>query len=68
MHEYPKALYRPGSTLQWEGRDLDMLIVADAAGEAAAAKDGYQTIDDLLADKPAKVEAPARKAASKRKS
>lgn len=58
MHEYPKALYRKGDSLHWEGRDLDLLVVDDAQGEAAAMKQGWLRAADLLSEKPVKAPDP----------
>jgi hypothetical protein len=40
--EYPKMLFRPGSTLRvWNAHDVDTLIVDDAAAELEAKRQGW---------------------------
>jgi hypothetical protein len=56
MHEYPKALYKPGTAFEWEGVMLDETIVCDHATEVEARKHGWS--DALTAIKP-----PARPSA-----
>lgn len=60
MNEYPLALYKEGSEIEWHGHSLDVRIVADAEEEAEAGKDGYQRIEDLLAPKPKAKKAEAK--------
>jgi hypothetical protein len=50
-------LYRVGSDIEWEGRNLSTLTVASAEQEAAAVADGWQRLDDLIAKKAAKAAA-----------
>ena len=47
-NDYPLALYKEGSELEWHGHSLDMKIVDDAEAEAEAKKDGWQTVAELL--------------------
>lgn len=49
--KFPHTLYRPGTSLRWNGLDLDTRVVADEAGLKAAEAKGWQTIEDLLAPK-----------------
>lgn len=49
MADYPKMLYREGSTLDWGGRNLDYLTVNDAEEETAArTKLGWKTHEEVL--------------------
>lgn len=53
MSEYPKALIRPGSEFEWEGRLLDMRMVADADEETAARVEGWRHAAEPEEAKPA---------------
>lgn len=53
MQEYPKILYKKGTSFEWEGLSLDLLTVNDADEEKAAT--GYVTVEKLLKpEKPKK--------------
>lgn len=41
--EYPKCLYRDGSSFEWEGHKLDGIVVSDGNEEAEAVKGGWRT-------------------------
>jgi hypothetical protein len=52
--DYPKMLYRDGSEIEFEGRGLDTITVADADEEAAAKKEGFSDLATALAPKKGK--------------
>ena len=52
MQQYPKAMY--GETLD------DVILVTCADSELKAIKEGYQSVDSLLAGKPKKTRKGAR--------
>jgi hypothetical protein len=53
-NEFPKMLYRIGDEIEWEGRHLATLIVADAEAAKEAISNGWQHLADLLTPKKAK--------------
>lgn len=42
MHVYPRMMYRSGTSLHWEGLDLDTQVVADEDEEQTAAAEGWR--------------------------
>lgn len=52
MNQYPKAMY--GETLD------DVILVTCADSELKAIKEGYQSVDSLLSDKPKKTRKGAK--------
>jgi hypothetical protein len=48
MLEYPKALYKKGEELVWEGRQLAITIVHDAEAEAKAIADGWHRVESVI--------------------
>lgn len=55
------SLYRAGTQMRWEGQDLDMINVQDDdEAIAAAKKEGWMTVREILKE-------PARKAAAAEK-
>lgn len=63
MLEYPKMLFKEGSDLVWEGRQLATKIIEDAEAEAKAVEDGWRTIETLLKGEVEKVVAKVKGAA-----
>lgn len=53
MLEFPKMLYREGEELLIEGKALATRIVHDAEAEAAAIKEGWQSLVAAIEGKPA---------------
>lgn len=51
MIEFPKMLYRDGTELVWEGRQLATRIVTSAEDEAKALGEGWRTIETKPAAK-----------------
>lgn len=41
MDEFPKMLFKPGASYDWDGAGVDFLIVNDADEEASAIADGW---------------------------
>lgn len=41
MEEYPKMLFKPGTSYDWDGIGVDFLTVGDAAEEADAIAAGW---------------------------
>lgn len=39
--EYPLHLYRDGTQMVWDGRQIDVLVVEDDEQESAALSDGW---------------------------
>ena len=52
--DHPRMMYRPGTSLEWHGLNLDTRIVADEREEQAAIKEGWSVSPFDLAEKPKK--------------
>lgn len=46
--EYPKMLYRKGSTIEHEGHGLDTITVEGKAEESAARKEGFAELSKTV--------------------
>lgn len=52
--DYPMALYRAGTSFDWDGRQTDSRVVADENEHLQAADDGWQEPADYFAPPVAK--------------